>query len=133
MRKAALAVFVAGLVLGGTGASAQSRSARDGEARLTRMLEGRTAGVPLGCVSTLNTSDELIVIDEVGVVYDSGNTFYVARVTEPEKLRWTDRVEFVRASHKRLCATDKVWTFDRYTGLSTGMVQLGEFVPYRRS
>ena len=132
MRKAVLCVAAASLAFGGAGAWAQSRSARDGEARLTRMLEGRVAGAPASCVGTTNTSHDLIVIDEVGVVYDTGDTFYVARATEPDKLRWTDRIEFVRASHKRLCSSDKVWTFDRHTGLSTGSIQLGDFVPYTR-
>jgi hypothetical protein len=96
------------------------------------MLAGRVAGVPTHCVDTTDNSDELIVIDEVGVVYDTGDTFYVARATTPERLRWTDRIEFVRASHRRMCTSDQVWTFDRHTGLSTGTIQLGDFVPYTK-
>ena len=132
MRNAIFAIAVASLTLGATGAWAQSRSARDGEIRLTRMLESRVAGAPASCVATTDNSHDLIVIDEVGVVYDTGATFYVARATEPDKLRWTDRIEFIRASNKRLCTSDKIWTFDRHTGLFTGTVQLGDFVPYTR-
>lgn len=132
MRTAIIAITVAVLTATGAAASAQSRSVRDGELRLSRMLEGRVAGSATNCVDTDNNSDQLIVINEVGVVYDTGNTFYAARVTEPGKLRWTDRVEFVRASHKRLCTSDKLWTFDRQTGLSTGDAHLGDFVPYTR-
>src|SRR6478609_3210189 len=109
MRKAILALAVASLALGGAGAGAQSRSARDGEIRLARMLESRVAGVPASCVATVDNSHDLIVIDEVGVVYDTGDTFYVARATEPDKLRWTDRIEFIRTSSKRLCTSDKIW------------------------
>src|SRR6478735_8919753 len=125
MRTAVLALVVAGLTLGGAADAAQSRSARDGELRLTRMLAGRVAGAPVSCIDTTNNTYDMIVVDEVGVVYDTG-------VTEPDKLRWTDRIEFVRTNGQRLCTSDKVWTFDRNTGLSTGSVQLGDFVPYTR-
>jgi hypothetical protein len=96
------------------------------------MLGDRIAGRPLNCVPTTNNSYPLIVIHHVGVVYDARDTIYVARVSNPEKLRRSDSLQFIRSSSKKLCTTDMFMTVDRATDLQTGTVQLAEFIPYTR-
>jgi hypothetical protein len=120
----------AALTLTGTATSAAT-TAEKGEERLARMLEGRTAGEPVACITTMR-KNELQVIDEVGVVYDAGNTVYVARPTDPRMLRRTDALVIDRFSPSRLCVNDPIRTVNRHGGFFTGVVFLNDFVPYKK-
>ena len=130
MTKLAALLAGAALALTGTAASAAT-TAEKGEARLARMLEGRTAGEPVGCITTLR-ANKLQVIDEVGLVYDAGETIYVARPTDPRMLRRTDALVMERFSPSRLCVDEPIRTVDRQGGYFTGVVFLQDFVPYTR-
>jgi hypothetical protein len=114
--------------------SAKSTSAQ-GEAKLAKLLHGRTAGTPTSCIDTpYRLADGgLQVIDGVGVVYDAGKTVFVAPATDPRALRWTDRLETHRAVSSRLCVSDRFWTRDRMSGAQTGVVFLKDFVPYTKA
>lgn len=127
-----LAAILAGAALVLTGATAATaRSAEENEARLARMLEGRTAGEPVSCIVALN-SNRIEVIENVAIVYDAGETIYVARPSNPKSLGRNDVVVIERFGGQ-LCANDVIRTVDRYQGYTTGAVFLDEFVPYRRS
>ena len=128
-----LATILAGATLALAGASAVSAETltERGEARLARMLEGRTAGEPVQCISAWQ-SNRMQVIEHVGVVYDAGNTIYVARPSDPKALGPHDALVIDRYGGQ-LCRTDVRHTVDRYDGYVTGPVFLGDFVPYRRS
>ena len=125
-------VLAAALGLAGTAALAESRTARAGEAQLERLIGGRVAGEAMDCISTTNNANRFIVIDHVGLVYDARDTLYVARVEEPDRLRRSDRLEFIRASNQKLCVTDKALTVDRASDIHTGVVHLARFVPYTK-
>ena len=126
-----LATILAGgaLALAGTTA-ALARNAEENEAKLARMLEGRTAGEPVNCISALR-SDRMEVIEHVGIVYDAGRTIYVARPNNPDSLGRNDVVVIERYGGQ-LCATDVIRTVDRYQGFTTGAVFLDKFVPYTK-
>jgi hypothetical protein len=94
------------------------------------MLEGRTAGEPVSCISALN-SNRIEVIEDVAIVYDSGETIYVARPTNPNALSRNDVIVIDRHGGQ-LCNTDVIRTIDRYQGYTTGAVFLDKFVPYKR-
>lgn len=130
MKHLALILAGAALALAGTAATASSTSEK-GEARLARMLEGRTAGTPISCINTMNP-DKMQVIDEVALVYDAGRTIYVARPTDPRMLRRTDAVVMDRFSGSRLCVQEPMRTINRYDGSPTGVVFLKDFVPYTK-
>ena len=52
-----LATILAGAALALTGTTAVlAKSPEQNEAKLARMLEGRTAGEPVNCISALNSS-----------------------------------------------------------------------------
>ena len=131
MKRIALIAAGAALALAGTAASAESATARKGEERLARMLEGRVAGEPVACITTMR-SNKLQVIDEVGLVYDAGKTIYVARATDPRMLRSFDVLVMHRFDASRLCAHEPMRTVDRTSGFTTGVVFLHDFVPYTR-
>jgi hypothetical protein len=126
------ATLLAGVALALTGATAVSaESLREkGEARLARMLEGRTPGEPVSCITAIRSND-LRVIEEVGVVYDSGDTIYVARPSDPRQLGRNDVPVFNRFGGQ-LCKSDVIRTVDRFEGFTSGVVFLGDFVPYRK-
>ena len=127
-----LATILAGgaLALAGTSA-ALAKSAEENEAKLARMLEGRTAGEPVSCISALH-SNRMEVIEHVGIVYDAGNTIYVARPNNPDSLGRNDIVVIQRYGGQ-LCANDVIRTVDRYQGFTTGAVFLDNFVPYTKA
>jgi hypothetical protein len=137
--KAALKTFAliaggAALALTASAGSASPISAKErqaGEARLARMLEGRTAGEPVSCINTMRTN-RLEVIDGVAVVYDAGKTIWVARPRDPNMLGRNDAVVMDRFSPSRLCVEEPMRTIDRYDHYSTGVLFLKDFVPYTK-
>lgn len=124
-----LAITLAGIALAGATA-ASAASAEENEARLARMLEGRTAGAPVRCIPAFN-SDQIEVIESVGIVYDSGGTIFVARPSDPQTLG-RDDVLVIKRFGGQLCSNDVMHTVDRMTGFTTGVVFLEEFVPYTK-
>ena len=131
MKTLAFILAGAALALAGTAAIASSTSDQ-GEARLARMLEGRTAGRPVSCIDAMN-SNKMQVIDEVALVYDAGKTIYVARPTDPHMLKRNDALVMDRFSPSRLCVQEPMRTIDRYDGYPTGSVFLKDFVPYTKN
>ena len=129
----ALALILAGGALalsGATAVSAETRAEKN-EAMLAKMLEGRTAGEPVKCISALN-SNRIRVIDHIGIVYDAGDTIYVARTTNPGQLdHW--EVPVIERFGGQLCTNDIMRTVDRSSGHITGPLFLDDFVPYRRN
>jgi hypothetical protein len=127
-----LATLLAGVALALTGATAASagKLADRGEAKLARMLEGRVAGEPVKCINGLR-NNRVQVIEEVGLVYDAGDTIYVSRPTDPKALGRTDIV-MTDQFGSQLCTHDVRRTVDRYQGYVTGPIFLQDFVPYTK-
>lgn len=127
-----LALILAGtaMALTGTTASAETRAEKN-EARLAKMLEGRTAGEPVKCISTFG-SHGLRVMDHIGLVYDSGDTIYVARARHPDRLDSWD-VPVIERFGSQLCSNDIMRTVDRSSGHITGALFLDDFVPYTKN
>jgi hypothetical protein len=126
---------LAAAVLALAGAAAHSADKVDkktekNEARLAQMLEGRTAGEPVNCIPLVK-SQRLDVIEGVALVYDSGDTLYVARPTDPQMLN-RDDIMVIDRFGSQLCNTDVVRTVDRNGGYMTGVVFLTKFVPYKK-
>lgn len=126
-----LGSILAGLALAATPALASAETpAERGEARLAKMIEGRAAGEPVSCIPALR-SNRLTVIDHVGLVYDAGDTIYVARASNPRSLGRNDIVVIDRFG-SQLCKQDIVRTVDRYQHYTTGAVFLEDFIPYTK-
>jgi len=117
------------LAVGSTAAQAETRQER-AEARLADLIEGRTAGEPQTCVTAYRSND-IEVIPYVGIIYDAGDTIYVARAKRPERLRSTD-VPVIERFGSQLCSTDVMRTIDRHAGFTTGALFLEDFVPYTK-
>jgi hypothetical protein len=126
-----IATLIAGTALALTGSSALAK-APSGEERLAHMLEGRIAGQPMRCISEFSRGRDVQVIDRVGVVYDAGDTIWVARAHDPDALRDRDILVVDRMSGGQLCRDDIKRTIDRYEGNLKSVVFVSDFVPYRR-
>ena len=104
----------------------------EGEAKLAEALQGRVAGEPVDCIN-LRTVRSSEIIRDTAIVYDSGSTLYVNRPTSGAHSlnKWDVLVTRTLGSH--LCDVDVVYLRDRGTGMQTGFVLLGDFIPYRRA
>jgi len=129
MRALAIALAATALVAGGAAVSAKPRLTP--EQRLEKLLEGRTAGKPTSCISSADSRD-MEVIDGVALVYHSGSTLYVNRPKNADRLD-SDDILVIRPTGSQLCRLDMVQTVDRMGHFVTGFVNLGDFVPYRRT
>ena len=129
MRALAIALAATALVAGGAAVSAKPKLTP--EQRLEKLLEGRTAGKPTSCISQSDTRD-MEVLDGVALVYRSGTTLYVNKPRNPEDLD-SDDILVIRPSGSQLCRLDMVHTVDRTGHFTTGFINLGDFVPYRRT
>lgn len=126
MRK--LITLLAGsLLLGGAAQAAP----RDGEAQLARALEGRVAGDPVRCID-LHRVRSSRIINNTAIIYDAGSVLYVNRPDNGANQlnQWDTMV--TRTQTSQLCNIDTVTMIDRASHSFTGVVFLGDFVPYRR-
>ncbi len=128
--KKLIPLIAASLALGAAPASA-AREPVDREAELARAIGNRVAGEPVDCID-LHRIRSSRVIDDTAIVYDAGGTLYVNRPRAgAESLnRWDTLV--TRTPSTRLCSIDTVRMVDLTSNMMTGIVFLGEFVPYRR-
>lgn len=102
-----------------------------GEAELARLIEGRVAGEPVDCVHLRRIRSSRI-IDNTAIVYDAGSTIYVNRPRSGRESldNWDTMV--VKPFASRLCSIDVVQLYDAGAGFLSGIVFLGDFVPYRK-
>ena len=101
------------------------------EAELARALEGRVAGDPVDCIDLHRVRSSRVITD-TAILYDAGSVIFVNRPRSgAESLnRWDTLV--TRTPSTRLCSIDAVRVVDLPSGMMTGLVFLGDFVPYRR-
>ena len=101
----------------------------DGEAKLADMLEGRIAGEPQNCIRTIG-SRAFTRIDDTALVYESGDTLWGNYTRNPESIDDDDVMVIDKFTATRLCRTDQITLRDRLSGFFSGVLFLGDFVPY---
>jgi hypothetical protein len=112
----------------------QAGSARpaDPEAKLARALEGRVAGEPVDCINLHNIRSSTI-IDRTAILYEaSGGTIYVNRPDGGESSLGSWDILVTNTHSSQLCNIDVVHLYDSGARMQTGVVFLGDFVPYKR-
>lgn len=103
-----------------------------GEERLAKLIAGRSAGTPKSCITTL-ANRNLTVIDKTAIVYKDGRRVWVNRTAHPEDLDEDDILIIRKFGSGQLCRTDTITLADRLTGMFSGAVFLGDFVPYEKA
>jgi hypothetical protein len=112
-------------------APAQGAARLTPEAKLAKAIEGRVAGEPVDCVNLHNIRSSRI-IDRTAIIYDAGSTIYVNRPRNGASSldNWDTLV--TRTHGSQLCSIDVVHLYDLQSDMQTGVVFLGEFVPYKK-
>ena len=125
-----LAALLAGALLVAAGA-ATAAPRLSPEAQLAKALDGRVAGEPVDCISLSRVRSSRI-IDDTAILYEAGNTIYVnhPRAGRESLDRWDTLVTKLFTS--QLCSTDVVQLYDTSSRIQTGLVFLGEFIPYKK-
>jgi hypothetical protein len=127
MRKL-LPLLVGSVLLAGPAYAERDRSP---QAELARATEGRVAGEPVSCIS-LHAVQSSHIIPNTAIVYNAGGVVYVNRPRNgAESLNRFDTM-VTNLTSDRLCSVDTVRMVDLQSHTLTGLVFLGEFVPYRR-
>lgn len=112
-------------------AAAASDTPAKGEAELARLLEGRTAGEPVRCISSLR-NQRIQTIDGTAYIFGRGSTIWVQRTTRPEDIDRRNALITQRFSGGELCRMDAITTVDPILGFLTGGVLFEDFIPYTR-
>ena len=124
------AKIIAAAAMSGILATPAIAAKKDPETRLAEKLEGRVAGEPVRCIDMSRVSSSTIY-DKTAIVFDAGSTLYVNRPDSGENsLRRNDIMVTKTFSHQ-LCSVDTVEMRDS-SGFWSGVVFLGEFVPYKK-
>ncbi|GGD48610.1 hypothetical protein [Croceicoccus pelagius] len=124
------AKIIAAAAMAGMLATPAMAAKKDPETRLAEKLEGRVAGEPVRCIDMSRVSSSTIY-DKTAIVFDAGSTLYVNRPDSGENsLRRNDIMVTKTFSHQ-LCSVDTVEMRDS-SGFWSGVVFLGEFVPYKK-
>jgi len=129
MRSLAKVLFI-GIALAAAPAAAGQRL--DPDAQLRKLLEGRTAGKPVNCISLTDTRSSRIV-DGKAIVYGWGRTIYVNVPRSGAEDLDSNDIMVTKPFGSQLCSVDAVRFVDRSGGFPRGFVQLGQFVPYTKA
>lgn len=125
--------LLATILLGAALAAAPAAAERpDREAELARALEGRVAGEPVDCINLSRVRSSRVITD-TAILWDAGGVIYVNRPENgADSLDRSDTM-VTRTPTGRLCSIDTVTMVDAPSRTMTGIVFLGDFVPYRRA
>ena len=112
-------------------ASAAWAGSRSTEATLERLLDDREAGKPLDCLNLRNVRSSTI-IDGIAFIFEAGGTLYLNRPKAGAELLVSDKAVLTRSVSGQICSGEAVQLFDAASGLQSGSIFLGRFVPYRK-
>lgn len=122
----------AALVLATSGALAADHPNPEGEAKLAKLLEGRTPGKPVHCIN-LRATDSSEIIDGTAIVYKGpGGRLYVNRPRGGADNLRRDDILVTKTVTAQLCNIDVVTLVDPLSRFPRGFVSLGDFVPYAK-
>lgn len=103
-----------------------------GETKLAHAVRGRTAGKPLDCLD-LRYTRSTRVIESTAIIFESARTLYVNRPLDGAESLSESNALLLSSLTGEVCRGEGVRLFDNSSRLETGVVFLGEFVPYRKA
>lgn len=124
------AKIIAAAALAGMLATPAMAAKKDPETRLAEKLEGRVAGEPVRCIDMARVSSSTIY-DKTAIVFDAGSTLYVNRPDSGENSLRRNDIMVTKTHSHQLCSVDTIEMRDTM-GFWSGVVFLGEFVPYKK-
>lgn len=130
MRNLMLVAAVAGLTACATASAPPQRTADD-QARLDRLLAGKTPGEPRRCLPMYRTRD-MVVIDDYTIVFRDGRTIYINQpLGGCSRLGHGNYALVTRTFNSELCRGDIAQVVDPTSGVFAGSCAMGDFIPYR--
>ncbi|MBC7985891.1 MAG: hypothetical protein H7X93_04370 [Sphingomonadaceae bacterium] len=130
----ALPLIVAGCAAGAlaAGALATPDAPTRGEARMERMLAGKTPGPAQRCIR-LREIDGTTIVDDTTILYrDGSRTVYRTDIPGGcPGMRDGRAIVTRQPSQSQLCAGEQIRVVEPQTGVEYGVCAIGEFVPYR--
>lgn len=127
--KLCLPVLIAASLISGCASLGQAKGL-DGEAKLAQLIGNRTAGKPVNCIA-FHLIRSSRVIDRTAILYEaSRGIFYINRPRWGGSALRSDSVLLTRTSMPQLCDGEIVRLIDPGIMHETGVVALGDFVPY---
>lgn len=131
MRIISTLILTAALATTAASAAPSAKIQAKAEARLAKLLDGRTAGKPVDCIN-LRDIQSSEIIDGVGIVYRVGaSKLYVNRPKDAGTLD-SDDIMVTDTRTSQLCSIDTVRLVSRTSRFPTGFVFLEKFVPYTK-
>jgi hypothetical protein len=114
-------------------ASVAAGAAVDHEADLQKMLGKRVeAGPAVDCLNISQITNSYIV-DDTAIIYEvAGGDMYVNRPKIGAESLSRHKVLVTDTHVPQLCSVDTVTLIDGTTGIQSGFVGLGQFVPYKK-
>jgi hypothetical protein len=113
--------------------AARDKPDHDPEAKLAKMLEGRTAGAPTECISRYPSMSST-TIERTGIVYQVGNTLYVSRFERGCPELDSFRVLVIKTPSNQLCRGDVADVVETPPSASwVGSCTFGKFTPYAKA
>lgn len=103
-----------------------------GEAKLANALHGRTPGTPIHCLNLRHTRSTR-VIENTAIIFESADTLYVNRPLDGAESLAQSNALLLESLTGEVCQGEGIRLFDNSSRLETGVVFLGQFVPYRKA
>jgi hypothetical protein len=125
-------VAMGALLVAALPASAAIGHRLDPQERMAKALEGRIAGKPVDCLNLRDIRDSEI-INKTGILYRTAGGAIYLNTPKAGAESLSDWDVMVTDTHSsQLCSIDTVKMYDRTAKMLTGVVFLGDFVPYRK-
>jgi hypothetical protein len=108
-----------------------ARSAK-AEAELTKLLAGKTAGMPVSCLQSWRSGDMVVIDDNTVVFRDTRARVYRNdfRGGSCNRLGTGNYALVTKTSGTGLCSGDIAQVVDVSNGITVGSCVIGEFVPF---
>ncbi len=115
-------------LLAATSAGAASQTPQE---RMSKALEGRTAGAPVDCLN-LREIQSSQIIDRTAILYTVGRIVYVNTPTSGATFLDSSDILLTDTHSSQLCSIDSVRLLDQSSHMPSGSVGLGKFIPYTK-
>jgi hypothetical protein len=132
MRGLSIALIASALAACTTAPEPMMTRSAEAEAHLDKLLAGKTAGVPVNCLSTFRSGNMVVIDDNTVVFRDSPRRVYRNdfRGGSCNRLGTGSYALVTKSSSTSLCSGDIAQVVDVTSGFTVGSCVLGDFVPY---
>jgi len=126
MRSSCVAAIAVTVLASATWAAPQSS-----ETELSRLIGKREAGSPVDCLPLRHVQSSRI-INRTAIIFEAAGTIYLNRPTAGSELLDEGKAIVTSTPSAQICIGEAVQLFDAASGVISGSVFLGRFIPYTK-